>query len=108
MRVAWLRIAVIYRLSWWGGGVLLLGLCTAQAQELSPRAETVAVHGSIPMNVQEIEITYPQGSSPYVSLKQATPHELSSFRPSGNRFEILSTAKELLSFGSSHNAEWKD
>lgn len=96
------------RLFCWSGGILLLSLCPARAQELAPPGDAVAVRGSIPMNIEEIEITYPQGSSPYVSFKRATPHELSSLRPSGNRFEVLSAAKELLSFGSTHNAEWND
>jgi hypothetical protein len=88
--------------------VFLLTLCTARAQELTPQAETIAVRGSIPMTIQEIDITYPQGKSPYVSFKQATPPVFPAFRPVENRFVVLSEAKEVKSFGSTHHAEWKD
>jgi hypothetical protein len=93
---------------WWGGGVALLALSTARAQNLAPQGETVAVRGSIPMTIQEIDITYPQGKSPYVSFKKSIPRDIPSFRPAESRFEVLSEAKELLSFGSTHQAEWKE
>lgn len=104
----WLRTETFCRSLWWSGVILLLTLCTAQAQERVLTTEAIAVRGSIPMTVQEIDITYPRGQSPYVSFKKVTPKPIPSFRPSERRCEVLHEASVVVSFGSTHEAEWKE
>lgn len=104
----WNRFSAIC-LSIWRGVVLFsFALCSFQANGILAAPEEIALQGSIPMEIQEIEITYPEGHPPSVSLKGATPPTPSTFRPSGGNVDLLASPKEIVSFGGSeHDVDWK-
>jgi len=60
------------------------------------------------MAIQEIEITYPKGRLPSISLKGVRPPLPYTFRPSRENVNLLASPKEIVSFGGSeHKADWE-
>lgn len=87
----------------WGGIALFFLLWNFQSNYGFAMPEEITLQGPIPIGVQEIEIAYPEGHPPSVSLKSAKPSTLSAFRPSGRSVDLLTSPKEIVSFGGSQH-----
>src|SRR5262249_1408926 len=87
----------------WEGIVLFLLLCNFQPDHSFAMPEEITLQGSIPLEIQQIEITYPEGYCVSISLKGATLSSLSTFRPSGGNVDLLTSPKEIVSFGGSQH-----
>ncbi len=90
----------------WGLAGLFYGVCCGSGEfSVFARAEEITVQGTMPAEVQEIEIVYVEGRDPQVSWKRIIPSPHPGRRPSGPVVDLLASAGEVQSFGECSHVE---
>ncbi|MGE4090792.1 MAG: hypothetical protein AB7G75_08115 [Candidatus Binatia bacterium] len=82
---------------------------SAVAEDRLTAPERIAIRGSIPADLVEIEITYPEGHTPSVSLKGPKSPDFPALAPTETKIDVLVSEKTIVSFGgSTHEAQWQE